>query len=454
MIHKFSMNGVNVVMDIFSGAVHIVDEVVFDIVDDCETNTGNEILRKFSSKHSPEKIKEALFEINNLKMEQMLFTEDDYEGVLDKVHDRSPVVKALCLHIAHDCNLKCKYCFAEEGEYKGQRSLMSSQVGKAAIDFIIKNSGSRHNLEIDFFGGEPLMNFGVVKEIVEYGREQEKLYDKNFRFTLTTNGVLLNDETIEYINKHMHNVVISLDGRKEVNDNMRPRAGGQGSYEAIVPMFQKLANSRNQDNYYIRGTFTRHNLDFMQDVLHMADLGFKQISVEPVVGEEDNLYAIQKEDLPRIFQEYEDLAAELYNRHKEGGVKDFNFFHFNIDLSGGPCVAKRLTGCGAGTEYLAVTPEGDLFPCHQFVGIDEFKMGTVFEGVKTPQLRETFSDCNVYAKEDCKKCWARFYCSGGCTANAYQLSGNIHKPYETGCEMQKKRVECAIMIKAKEFEEA
>ena len=298
-----------------------------------------------------------------------------------------------------------------------------------------------------------LMNFGVVKEIVEYGREQEKLYNKNFRFTITTNGILLDDDVIDYINKNMHNVVISLDGRKEINDMMRPRAGGQGSYDVIVPKFQKLAESRHQTDYYIRGTFTRNNLDFSKDVLHMADLGFKQISVEPVVGEDTTDYAIREEDIPAVCEEYERLAAELYERHKKGGKDDFNFFHFNIDLTGGPCVVKRLVGCGSGTEYLSVTPEGELFPCHQFVGLEGFGMGNVFDGLSNPELREKFSKCNVYAKDECKKCWARFYCSGGCAANAYQLSGDILKPYGIGCELQRKRIECAIMIKAKEFQE-
>lgn len=454
MIHKFSMNGVNVVMDVNSGAIHVVDEVVFDLVDKFQGKTKDELVSEFSEKYNVEAIKEAVEEIKYLKDSEMLFTKDEYANVLDKVAQRDPVVKALCLHIAHDCNLKCVYCFAEEGEYHGHRSLMSTEVGKKAIDFIIASSGSRHNLEVDFFGGEPLMNFEVVKDIVEYGREQEKLFNKNFRFTITTNGILLSDDKIEYINKHMQNVVISLDGRKEVNDKMRPRAGGQGSYDNIVPKFQKLAETRNQTDYYLRGTFTRHNLDFMEDVMHMADLGFKQISVEPVVGEEDNLYAIREEDVPAVCKEYERLAAALYERHKAGGEKDFNFFHFNIDLSGGPCVAKRLSGCGSGTEYLAVTPEGDLYPCHQFVGLDEFKMGSVFTGVETPELREKFSNCNVYAKEECKNCWAKFYCSGGCAANAHQLGGDILNPYKIGCDLQRKRVECAIMIKAKELEEA
>ena len=453
MIHKFSMNGVNVVIDVFSGAVHVADDTMYDIVDAYENCSRDEILNKFTGKYSADELNETMDELDELRKNEMLYAPDIYENVIDFIDAREPVVKALCLHIAHDCNLKCKYCFAEEGEYHGHRSLMSSKVGKAAIDFLIKASGKRRNLEVDFFGGEPLMNFGVVKEIVEYGREQEKLYNKNFRFTITTNGILLDDDVIDYINKNMHNVVISLDGRKEINDMMRPRAGGQGSYDVIVPKFQKLAESRHQTDYYIRGTFTRNNLDFSKDVLHMADLGFKQISVEPVVGEDTTDYAIREEDIPAVCEEYERLAAELYERHKKGGKDDFNFFHFNIDLTGGPCVVKRLVGCGSGTEYLSVTPEGELFPCHQFVGLEGFGMGSVFDGLSNPELREKFSKCNVYAKDECKKCWARFYCSGGCAANAYQLSGDILKPYGIGCELQRKRIECAIMIKAKEFQE-
>ena len=448
MIHKFSMDDINIVMDVDSGAVHIVDDVVYEMVDDFKSCTENELFEKYSGKYSQEAIKEAIEEIKELEKEEMLFTEDDYEFVLPKVTNRNPVVKALCLHVAHDCNLKCRYCFAEEGEYHGKRSLMSAEVGKKAIDFIIKNSGARRNLEIDFFGGEPLMNFDVVKEIVEYGREQEKLYNKNFRFTITTNGILLDDEKMEYINKNMHNVVLSLDGRKDVNDKMRPKAGGQGSYETIVPKYQKLADSRNQTDYFVRGTFTKHNLDFADDVMHLADLGFKQISVEPVVAEEDMDYAITKEDIPKIYDEYEKLARMIFKSRQEG--KWFNFFHFNIDLKGGPCVVKRIAGCGSGTEYLAVTPEGDLYPCHQFVGKEEFKMGTVDEGVTTEARREEFSACNVYSKPDCKNCWAKFYCSGGCAANANQYGGNILSQYETGCELQKKRIECAIYLKAKE----
>ena len=451
MIHKFSMNGINIVMDILSGAVHAVDDVVYDIADIYIDMDEKDICKKYKNKYSKEEILEALGELKELKENNMLYTEDEYEAVLEQVKNRAPVVKALCLHIAHDCNLKCRYCFAEEGEYHGSRCLMSTEVGKKAIDFIIANSGNRRNLEIDFFGGEPLMNFNVVKEIVEYGREQEKIYNKNFRFTITTNGILLDDDKQEFINKEMGNVVLSLDGRKEINDYLRPRAGGMGSYDIIVPKFQKLAKSRNQTDYYLRGTFTRHNLDFSKDIFHIADdLGFKQVSVEPVVAEEKESYSIRREDLQTIFEEYEKLAEEIYIRHKSG-EKDFNFFHFMVDLTGGPCVAKRLSGCGSGTEYLAVAPEGDLYPCHQFVGQDEYIVGNVYEGVKNTSLRDEFANCNVYTKENCKKCWAKFYCSGGCMSNALNYGGSIMGTYDIGCELQQKRIECAIMIKAKEM---
>ena len=449
MLHKFSMNGINVLMDIYSGAVHAVDDVAYDIADLYPEMNADELAEKFADKYSREQIDEAVEELKELKDAGMLYTEDEYEGVLEQVKNRAPVVKALCLHVAHDCNLKCRYCFAEEGEYHGKRSLMSAEVGKKAIDFIIANSGKRRNLEVDFFGGEPLMNFDVVKEIVEYGREQEKLHDKNFRFTITTNGILLDDEKQKYINENMHNVVLSLDGRKEVNDYMRPRAGGQGSYDIIVPKFQKLAESRNQTDYYLRGTFTHNNLDFSKDVFHIADdLGFKQVSVEPVVAEATESYAITEDDLDTIFEEYEKLAEQLYIRHKTG-EKDFNFFHFMVDLTGGPCIAKRLSGCGSGTEYLAVTPEGDLYPCHQFVGQEEYKIGSVYNGIENTGIREEFANCNVYTKPDCKKCWAKFYCSGGCMANACHYAGDIMGTYEIGCKLQRKRIECAIMIKAK-----
>lgn len=446
MVHQYKNNGYNIVLDVNSGAIHIVDDVTYDVIAQYEEADSDSIIKNLKDKYDEAEIKEALEEIEELKANQELFTADGYEDYITDFKKRPTVVKALCLHIAHDCNLACRYCFAEEGEYHGRRALMSYEVGKKALDFLVANSGNRKNLEVDFFGGEPTMNFQVVKDLVVYGREQEKLHNKNFRFTLTTNGILLNDEIMEFANREMANVVLSIDGRKDVNDYMRPYRGGQSSYDTIVPKFQKFAESRNQNNYYVRGTFTHHNLDFSKDVLHLADLGFKQISVEPVVAQETDDYAIRQEDLPQLFKEYDDLATEIIRRYKAG--EDFNFFHFMIDLEGGPCVAKRLSGCGSGTEYLAVTPWGDLYPCHQFVGKEEFLLGNVDEGVKRTDICDEFKSCNVYAKPKCRECFARFYCSGGCAANSYNFHGDIHNAYDIGCALQKKRVECAIMIKA------
>ena len=447
MIHQYKNNGYNIVMDINSGAVHIVDDVVYDVLPFLdEKKDEEEILKALSDTYPEESIREAISDCKELEKSGVLFTEDIYEQAIENFSRRPTVVKALCLHIAHDCNLACRYCFAEEGEYHGRRALMSYEVGKKALDFLIENSGNRRNLEVDFFGGEPLMNWQVVKDLVQYGREQEKKYNKNFRFTLTTNGVLLDEEIMEFCNKEMANVVLSIDGRKEVHDFMRPFRRGKGSYDLIIPKFRKFAESRNQDKYYVRGTFTRHNLDFSEDVLHLADLGFKQISVEPVVAQPEEEYALREEDIPQICEEYDRLAVEMIKRHNEG--RGFNFFHFMIDLTGGPCVYKRLSGCGSGTEYLAVTPWGDLYPCHQFVGEEKFLMGNVFDGLKTPELQEEFKGCNVYAKEKCRNCFAKFYCSGGCAANAYKFHGSINDAYDIGCELQRKRVECAIMIKA------
>ena len=448
MIHQYKNNGFHIVMDVNSGAIHIVDEVVYDMLPLYQEHSLEEIKTLLQDRYTADEIGEAAGEIEELKNAGMLFTEDIYENYLMDFKKRPTVVKALCLHIAHDCNLACKYCFAEEGEYHGRRELMSYETGRQALDFLIANSGNRRNLEVDFFGGEPLMNWQVVKDLVAYGRKQEKLHDKKFRFTLTTNGVLLDDEVMEFANREMSNVVLSIDGRKEIHDRMRPSRNGKGSYDLIVPKFQKLAESRKQTNYYVRGTFTRNNLDFSEDVLHLADLGFQQISVEPVVAAPDEPYAIRMEDVPAICEEYDKLAAEMVKRKKEG--RDFNFFHFMIDLTGGPCVAKRLSGCGSGTEYLAVTPWGDLYPCHQFVGMEQFLMGNVYDGVKNTELRDEFKCCNVYAKEKCRKCFAKFYCSGGCAANSYQFHGTINDAYDIGCELQRKRVECAIMIKAAE----
>lgn len=459
MIHQYKNNGYNIVLDVYSGAVHVVDELCYDVIAHLngeneahtpetlqEEKTFEGLKNALQDTYSEEELRDALDDITELTEHGQLFVKDEYECLIEDVKKRKTVVKALCLHIAHDCNLACKYCFAEEGEYHGRRALMDFETGKKALDFLIENSGSRRNLEVDFFGGEPLMNWQVVKDLVAYGREQEKLHDKHFRFTVTTNGVLLNDEIQDFVNKEMDNVVLSLDGRKEVNDRMRPFRNGKGSYDLIVPKFQKLADSRNQERYYVRGTFTRDNLDFSNDVLHFADLGFKQMSIEPVVGPETDPYAIREEDLPVIMEEYDKLAKIMIEREKEG--KGFNFFHFMIDLEGGPCVAKRLSGCGSGTEYLAVTPWGDLYPCHQFVGQEEFLMGNVDEGIKRPEIADNFRSCNVYSKEKCKNCFAKFYCSGGCMANAYNFHGTIHDTYEIGCEMQRKRVECAIMMKA------
>lgn len=450
MIHKYCMNGMYIVLDVNSGAVHIVDEMTYDILDHYRQKDTAGIIAALSDKYSADDITEAIAELDKLAADRMLFVPDTYSAVVPFVDRREPVVKALCLHIAHDCNLKCKYCFAEEGEYHGKRELMSAEVGKKAIDMLIRSSGKRKNLEIDFFGGEPLMNFGVVKEIVEYARSLEEKHNKNFRFTITTNGILLNDSIMEYINENMHNVVLSIDGRQQVNDRMRPLAGGQGTYDKIVPKFQKLADSRNQTDYYVRGTFTRHNLDFAEDVMHLAELGFKQISVEPVVADLAEDYAIREEDLPEIFAEYDELTNRIKESRENGNF--FNFFHFMIDLTGGPCVIKRLVGCGSGTEYLAVSPSGDLYPCHQFVGRPEFKMGTVDTGVVNTDIRSRFENCNVYSKPSCKECWARFYCSGGCVANSFNTHGDLVSPYEIGCEMQKKRIECAIYLKAAEAE--
>ena len=452
MVHQYKNNGYNIVMDVNSGAVHIVDDLAYDAIALYESHSREELTELLKEKgYQAEEIAETLDEIASMKEDETLFTEDIYEPYIDQFKERQTVVKALCLHIAHDCNLACRYCFAGEGEYQGDRSLMSYEVGKQALNFLIQNSGSRKNLEVDFFGGEPLMNFKVVKDLVAYGRSQEALYNKKFRFTLTTNGVLLNDEIMEFVNQEMSNVVLSIDGRKCVHDKMRPSRNGKGSYDLIVDKFKKLAESRNQTNYYVRGTFTHENLDFSEDVKHLADLGFEQISVEPVVSLPTEPYAIREEDIPVLKEEYDKLAKLILEYRKNG--KWFNFFHFMIDLSGGPCVAKRLSGCGSGTEYLAVTPWGDLYPCHQFVGEKDFLMGNVWEGVKNTPLRDEFKQCNVYAKDKCKDCFAKFYCSGGCAANSYKFHGRITDAYDIGCELQRKRVECAIMIKAAEAEQ-
>lgn len=446
MVHQYKNNGYNILLDVNSGAVHVVDDIVYDMIPMYENMNLDEIKARLGDRYKADDIKEAYDEITELKNAGSLFTEDIYENYIDSFKNRQPVVKALCLHIAHDCNLACQYCFAEEGEYHGRRALMSFEVGKKALDFLVANSGSRRNLEVDFFGGEPLMNWEVVKQLVEYGRSIEEANNKKFRFTLTTNGVLLNDEILDFVNKEMGNIVLSTDGRREVHDRMRPFRNGKGSYDLIMPKFKKVAESRNQTNYYVRGTFTHYNLDFSNDVLSLADQGFKQISVEPVVASPEDGYALRPEDLPQIFEEYDKLAVEMIKREKEG--RGFNFFHFMIDLTGGPCVYKRLSGCGSGTEYLAVTPWGDLYPCHQFVGNEDFLLGNVDDGIVKKNICEEFKQCNVYSKPKCKDCFAKLFCSGGCAANSYNFHGNINNSYEVGCEMERKRVECAIMIKA------
>ena len=447
MVHQYKNNGYNIVLDVNSGSVHVVDDLVYDVIELLnQEKKKEEIFSLLSDKYPLQELEEAVEECKELEEQGVLFSKDVYENAIIDYKARKTVVKALCLHIAHDCNLACRYCFAEEGEYHGRRALMSFEVGKKALDFLIANSGSRRNLEVDFFGGEPLMNWQVVKDLVAYGRQQEKLHDKKFRFTLTTNGVLLNQEVMDFCNREMGNVVLSIDGRKEVHDYMRPFRSGKGSYELVLPKFKEFADSREQKNYYVRGTFTHHNLDFSKDVLHLADLGFDQISVEPVVAPEDEDYALKPEDLPEILQEYDKLAAEMVKRKKEG--KGFTFFHYMLDLTGGPCVYKRLSGCGSGTEYLAVTPWGDLYPCHQFVGNEKYLMGNVDEGITRTDIVDEFKGCNVYTKEKCRNCFAKFYCSGGCAANSYNFHGTIQDAYDLGCELERKRVECAIMIQA------
>ena len=440
------MNDLNIVVDVNGGAVHVVDEITFDVLDYYELNDAEKIAKKLP-KYTLDEIKETFDEIKSLVEDGLLYSPDNYLDI-DAFKNREPVVKAMCLHIAHDCNLKCKYCFASQGDFGGAKSIMSFEVGKKALEYLVDNSGSRKNLEVDFFGGEPLMNFEVVKQLVEYGNELAKEKGKNFRFTITTNGVLLDDEIIDYVNEHMHNVVLSLDGRKSINDDMRPTLNDKGSYDIIVPKFQKLIEKRKDKYYYVRGTFTRDNMDFSKDVLHFKDLGFDLTSVEPVVGDESNPYALREEDLPKILDEYEKLAVK-YSKMRVNN-EPFRFFHFMVDLSQGPCVIKRMTGCGAGNEYLAITPEGDIYPCHQFVGQEEFKMGNVMsDKVELPkEMQETFKEAHIYAKDECSKCWAKFYCSGGCHANAFNFNNDILKPYDLGCQMQRKRLECALMVEA------
>lgn len=456
MIHCYKMGGLNIVLDVYSGSVHIVDDPVYDVIRAYETTPRDviyaEVLKKYDDVTADD-LDECFNQIEELKAEGKLFCPDSYKDMAGELKERSAgIVKALCLHVAHTCNLNCSYCFASQGKYHGDRALMSFEVGKRALDFLIASSGNRRNLEVDFFGGEPLMNFDVVKRLVAYARSVEKDAKKNFRFTLTTNGVLIDDDVIDFANREMSNVVLSLDGRKEVHDRFRVDYAGNGSWEKIVPKFQKLVEAREGKNYYMRGTFTHYNPDFLKDVEKMLELGFTELSMEPVVGSPDDPTTLTDEDMPIVLEQYERLAELMQKRRKEG--KPFTFYHYMIDLKGGPCIYKRISGCGSGTEYMAVTPWGDLYPCHQFVGEEKFRLGNVFDGVTNVAVQEQFASCNVYSRPECADCWAKLYCSGGCAANAYHASGSVNGIYKYGCELFKKRIECAVMLAAsKELEE-
>ena len=446
MIHTFTALGQYLVADVNSGAVHVLDKLSYDLLSlldkPMEERCPREVLDKLSQ-YSSQDVEEAWEELHGLQEQGLLFSDDSYvDPEAAMALPKQAVVKALCLHVSHDCNLRCKYCFASTGDFGTGRKVMDAETAKRAIDWVVAKSGKRRNIEVDFFGGEPLMALDTVKETVAYARSLEKEHDKVFRFTITTNGMLLNDETIDYINREMSNVVLSLDGRPQVNDNMRPTPGGQGSYDVIVPKFQKLVAQRGSKEYYVRGTFTRENLDFAQDVTHLASLGFRHVSVEPASGPLDDPFAIKKEDLPQVEAEYEKLARELMGR------KDVNFFHFNVDLAQGPCVIKRLRGCGAGCEYVAITPDGDIYPCHQFVGKEEYRLGSVFDGSFNMEISGLFANQNIYTRPACRECWARFYCSGGCSASNLLVNGDISQSNEVACEMERKRLECAIALKA------
>lgn len=447
MIHKFIQKDLHIVMDINSGAIHAVDPLVYILLDHYPNPDRQGAMAALNADYGQEAVQEAFEEIDALISAGQLFTEDTQIEAY-RLSRHNPVIKALCLHVAHDCNIRCQYCFAAQGAFEGHRTLMSYETGVKALDFLVANSGNRRQLEVDFFGGEPLMNFEVVKQLVTYGRTLEQKHNKVIRFTMTTNGVLLDAEKIAYINEEMHNLVLSIDGRKDVNDRMRETINGSGTYDLIVPKFQEAVASRAGKSYYVRGTFTRFSKDFSKDVLHMAELGFDQVSVEPVVAPKDQAYALQDSDIQELCQEYETLAEAMLEKEKQG--EGFNFFHFQIDLNRGPCVIKRVLGCGAGAEYLAVTPEGDIYPCHQFVGMTEFRLGSVH--VNEPLnagIVQDFASATVITKEDCQSCWARFYCSGGCHANAWHENGTVLKPYRIGCELEKKRVECAIYLQTK-----
>ncbi len=444
MIHKYKYKDRYIVLDVNSGAVHEVNKIVFDILDYYHEKSPEAIVKLLADQYSREDILEAMDDIGYLADNEMLYA-DDSQVTTDMLEGRGAVIKAMCLHVAHDCNMTCKYCFGDKGAYEGERSLLSPEIGRKAIDFLLQHSGNRRNLEIDFFGGEPLMNFDVVKHLVAYGREAEKSYGKNIRFTITTNGLLLDDAKSDYINKNMDNVILSIDGRPEVNDNMRRTVNDKGTYDIIIKNYLRFVEER-KGTYYVRGTFTRENLDFSRDVRHLVDQGFKNVSVEPVVTDPSLDYALQNEDVESILAEYDKLT-DLFLEYAEEDKK-FEFFHFNLDLNQGPCVVKRVSGCGAGTEYIAVSAEGDLYPCHQFVGNPDFRLGNLNDDCFVNQRYDDFNSAHIYNKEKCRSCWAKFYCSGGCHANAYHMNHDILKPYELGCEMEKKRIECAIAIKA------
>ncbi len=458
MVHQYKLNGYNIVLDTCSGSVHTVDDVAYDIIAMYKSHTPEQITKEILEKYASlpdvteDEVAECLDDIRALEERGKLFSNDPYEKLAYSHKNNSNVVKALCLHVAHTCNLNCSYCFASQGKYQGDRALMSFEVGKQAFDFLIANSGTRRNLEVDFFGGEPLMNWDVVKQLVAYARSIEKQYNKNFRFTLTTNGMLIDDDVIDFANREMSNVVLSLDGRREINDHFRKDYAGKGSYDVIVPKFKKLVEARGGKNYYMRGTFTHNNVDFTNDLFHMADMGFTELSMEPVVCPPDDPYALTEEDLPKLFEQYEILAKEMIKRKKEG--RPFTFYHYMLDLKNGPCIYKRVTGCGSGTEYMAVTPWGELFPCHQFVGDPKYSLGNIWDGVKNKDVQDEFRSCNAYARPKCRDCWAKLYCSGGCAANAYHATGSIGGIYEYGCELFKKRIECAVMMQVAENEDA
>lgn len=457
MIHSYKMKGYNIIIDQNSGCVHSVDEVAYDIINMFESEPKEKIkafiLDKYSKRDdvTPEDIDLCFEDIEALIKDGRLFAKDAFENSALDFKKRQGVLKAICLHVAHDCNLACKYCFAGKGEYDGPKGLMNFETGKRALDFLVEKSGTRKNLEVDFFGGEPLLNWEVCKKLVEYGRSIEKEHGKNFRFTLTTNGVLVNDEVIDFCNREMGNVVLSLDGRKETHDRLRTTCNGKGSYDLIVDKFKKFANARNQADYYMRGTYTHYNTDFSKDIIHMADLGFKELSIEPVVSDPAEPYALKENDLPILKEQYEILADEMLRRYRNGN--GFTFYHYMIDLNSGPCIVKRISGCGVGTEYMAVTPSGELYPCHQFVGDEKFLLGDIWKGVTNTAILDEFKGCNVYSHPECKDCFAKLYCSGGCAANAYHTTGSVNGIYEFGCELHRKRIECAIMLKVAEAEE-